>query len=51
MLGADVLPGADVSLGAELAHADNARARAAVTSGVASNPSRPVLRNVCSMRL
>jgi hypothetical protein len=50
---AEVLPGAELSagpevvreaelpLGAELPQADSARARAASTSGVASNPGRP----------
>jgi len=43
--------GAEALLGARLPQADSARARAVVTNGVASNPSRPVLRDVCSMRL
>jgi len=50
LLGEPLL-GAEALLGAGLPQADSARARAVVTSGVASNPSRPVLRDVCSMRL
>jgi hypothetical protein len=42
-------PEAGPSLGAELPHADSTRA--AATNEVASNPGRPVLRDVCSMPL
>jgi hypothetical protein len=42
---------AGVLLGAELPQADSASASAAANNGVASSPSRPVLRVVCSMAL
>jgi hypothetical protein len=41
--------GAGVLLEAGLPQADSAKARTAVSNGVASNPSRPVIRGVRSM--
>jgi hypothetical protein len=49
LLGAEVLAGAEVLLGAGLAQADSIRA--AVIDGMASNPSRPAVRDVRSMPL
>jgi hypothetical protein len=48
-LEAEMPLGAGVLLGAGLPQADSAKARTAVSNGVASNPSRPVIRGVRSM--
>jgi hypothetical protein len=49
--GEELLVEAGLLVGEALPQADSERAKATVSSGTASNPSRPVVRDVCFMFL